>query len=80
MIKTLVKSVKTITRRIDAYFDWVEEENWRIKFPFGINIRRNHDKDISKKCKNNYQMSFKKNKKKNKKSHYFLVRVVSKNA
>ena len=36
-------------RRIDAYFDWVEEENWRTRFPFGINIKRNHDKDFSKK-------------------------------
>ena len=25
-------------RRIDAYFDWVEEENWRSRFPFGINV------------------------------------------
>ena len=35
-------------RRIDAYFDWVEEENWRSRFPFGINVRRNHGKDVSK--------------------------------
>ena len=34
-------------RRIDAYFDWVEEENWRTRFPFGINIQRNHDKGFS---------------------------------
>ena len=25
-------------RMIDAYFDWVEEDNWRTRFPFGINI------------------------------------------
>ena len=34
-------------RRIDAYFDWVEEKNWRTSFPFGIKVRRNHDKDLS---------------------------------
>ena len=37
-------------RRIDAYFDWAEEGNWRTRFPFGINVRtKNHDKDFSKK-------------------------------
>ena len=38
-------------RRIDAYFDWVEEENWRTRFPFGTNVQGNHDKNVSKKCK-----------------------------
>ena len=36
-------------RRIDAYFDWAEEENWRTRFPFGINVCRIHVKDFSKK-------------------------------